>query len=374
MSLKYIEQIKENVLAVDKNDLNILYEVLCESDCIIPYGSGRSYCSIKIPVGQLAKIYNNKIVVTPEDPGFPGNNMYEAAPKLEKRYKRIVLLINSGSGASQEPLAVAHDLARYIEGCHSKKFTILGITSDASSPIAKISQKHGYVIKLRGRVKDIEPIDYTTTGIMGDAFELGSLLLTQGVVKSIYMGEKSRIKDIHRRYFNHIDKLLNKYVESDLYDGLVENLAKRTNVFVGGRGGADEVAEMTVIRLFHVKYAIGDHVYQARGANTPRPRPGDIGILISCSGETPSVIRWANTLRKEKCIVYSIVRDPDSTLAKNSDYYISIEIGDDDGPRDFYMYAAYILSPLPIKLIGKLSSGGLILPERLLRYYHSTVE
>jgi len=359
---------------VKSSSLKQLYDALNDADCIIPYGSGRSYCSIKIPMSQFAKIFTDKTVITPEDPGFPGNNMYEAASKLERRYNRILLLLNSGSGESPEPLAVAEDLARYIEESGSDKFTIIGITSDPNSSIADIAEEYGFIIELKGRAKEIEPIDYMTTGIMGDTFELGSLLLTQGVVKSLYLGDKSQIKSIHRQYFENINRLLDTHVKSKAYDELVNLLMRRTNVFVGGRGSADEVAEMTVIRLSHVKYAIGDHVYQARGANTPRPRPGDVGILISYSGETPSVVRWAKTLRNEDCIVYSIVGDPSSKLAECSDYYIPIEAEDRGGPRDFYMYASYILSPLPIILIGKLSSSGLKLPERLLRYYHSTVE
>jgi len=374
MALKYLERIKSNVLNVENESLYQLYETLREADCIIPYGSGRSYCSVKIPMSQLAKIFIDKLVITPEDPGFPGNNIYEAARNLESKFNKVVLLLNSGSGKSEEPLAAGYELARYIEDTHSKKFMIVGLTSNPESPIGKLASKYGFVVKLKGRTKEVVAGDYTTSGIMGDTYELGSLLLLQGIVKSLYLGDKRRIKDIYKRYFKVIDELMEKHVESEVYEELVDLLMKRTNVFVGGRGSGDEVAEMTVIRLSHVKYAIGDHVYQARGPNTPRPRPGDIGILISCSGETPSVVRWAKTLRRERCIVYSIVSNKDSSLAKNSNYVILINVRNRGGPRDFYMYAAYVLSPLPIKLIGKLSASGLTLPEKLLRYYHSTVE
>jgi 6-phospho-3-hexuloisomerase len=374
MGFKYIEQIKENVLRVSERSLGMLYDVLEEADCIIPYGSGRSYSSIKISMSQLAKIFYEKTIMTPEDQGFPGNNMYEAAGKLEKRFRRIVLLLNSGSGSSQEPLTAAKDFAKFISENNSDKFVIVSITSDPASPIGVIADRYGFVVELKGRTKEVETIDYMTSGIMGDTFELGSLLLTQGVVKALFKRMKSEIKRIHREYFRNIDTFIREHVASEIYDSLVDELTKRTNVFVGGRGSADEVAEMTVIRLSHVKYALGDHVYKARGANTPRPRPGDIGILISFSGETPTVVRWAKTLREEGCIVYSFVGRSDSSLARSSSYYIPIEAPNEDGPRDFYMYAAFVLSPLPIKLIGKLSSSGLTLPEKLLRYYHSTVE
>jgi len=44
--------------------------------------------------------WRNKVVLTPDDPGFPGKNMYDAAAVLERRYKKTLLFINSGSGFS----------------------------------------------------------------------------------------------------------------------------------------------------------------------------------------------------------------------------------------------------------------------------------
>jgi D-arabinose 5-phosphate isomerase GutQ len=374
MLFKYIERIRDNVLDVNTSLLEKLYESIRNADCIIPYGSGRSYSSIKIPFSQLAKFDYSKLILTPEDPGFPGNNMYDAASKLESRFNKILLIINSGSGKSEEPLNVAEDLARYIDEKNTDKFMIVGITSSPRSPIGELTKDYGFRIYLKGRPRGVEPTDYMTTGIMGDTFELGSLLLLQGIIKAMYLNRKKDLTKLYVEYFDNIDKLIDIHVESTLYEELVDQMAGRTNIYVGGRGSADEVAEMTVIRLFHVKYAIGDHVYQARGANTPRPRPGDIGIFISYSGETPAVIRWARVMRGEKCYVYSIVGNSRSRLAQNSNSYLPIEIEDSNGPRDFYMYASYILSPLPIKLIGRLSDTGLTLPERLLSYYHSTVE
>ena len=35
--------------------------------------------------------WRNKVVLTPDDPGFPGKNMYEAAAQLERRFKKILL-------------------------------------------------------------------------------------------------------------------------------------------------------------------------------------------------------------------------------------------------------------------------------------------
>ncbi len=67
----------------------------------------------QIALSQLG--WRNKVVITPDDPGFPGKSMYDAAADLERRYKKTLLLINSGSGYSDDPLVMAQDLARYIE-------------------------------------------------------------------------------------------------------------------------------------------------------------------------------------------------------------------------------------------------------------------
>ena len=170
--------------------------------------------------------------------------------------------------------------------------------------------------------------------------------------------------------------MIEKYAESKTYGLMVDVMARRSNVFIGGRGSAHEVATMLVIRLNHIKYAVGDHVYRARGSNTPRPRPGDLGIFISCSGETPAVIRWARSFQASGGYSVAIVGDGKSTLARIVDNKIVIGCGERKAgmPRDFYLYASFLLSPLPIKLIERFKEEGLVLPESLLRYYHSTVE
>ncbi len=376
MRYKYIEKIWNNVKSVDKSSLMELYEVLRDADCLIPYGSGRSYSAIKIPMSQYAKMFESPTIITPEDIGFPGNNMYEALRILKTKYRSIYLIINSGSGESEEPLAVAYDFARYMDDYKPDSMRIIGITSNPNSSLGRLASKYGFNVILKGRLMKEETLDYLTTGIMGDTFELGSLFMLQGIVKAIYYGDFSKLDKIYSEYYSKITKIIDEYVDSDMYEEIITILERRNNVFIGGRGSAHEVATMTVIRLNHVKYAIGDHVYRARGSNTPRPRPGDLGILISYSGETPAVIRWCKHLRDAKANVVAIVGNEKSTLAKMADYtfYIETEECYQGMPRDFYMYASFFLSPMPIKLIERFKSNGLKLPESLLRYYHSTVE
>jgi hypothetical protein len=123
----YVNRVRENVLRIRKKNLAPLYEDLRAADCVVCGGSGRSLYSLNAAMSQIALSqvgWRNKVVITPDDPGFPGKSMYDAAADLERRYKKILLLMNSGSGYSDDPLVMAQDLSRYIEDTHSSKFTM----------------------------------------------------------------------------------------------------------------------------------------------------------------------------------------------------------------------------------------------------------
>lgn len=375
MKYKYIETIYHNVKSVDKSSLHSLYDCLKDYDCIIVYGSGRSYAAIKIAVSQYSKMKGSPTIITPEDPGFPGNNIYEALDNLRERFSKIFLLVNSGSGETLEPLIVAKDFVNYIDNNNANNLILGVITSKPESSLGRLAGEYGVLVHLKGRGEH-KLDDFLTSGIMGDTFELGSLLLLTGLIKSIYLGSINYFDDIIDTYYQKIYELLDRYVDSKTFGIMIDMMARRSNVFIGGRGSAHEVATMLVIRLNHIKYAIGDHVYRARGSNTPRPRPGDLGILISCSGETPAIISWAKSLQASGAYVVAIVGNPNSLLARIVDNKVIIDSRPIEKfvPRDFYLYASFLLSPLPIRLIERFKEEGLVLPESILRYYHSIVE
>ena len=320
--------------------------------------------------------WRNKVVLTPDDPGFPGKNMYDAAAELERRYKKTLLLINSGSGFSDDPLVMTQDLAKYIEDKKSSSFSMGLITSNVNSPLARIVGEHGYVIELKGRGKSKPSLEYSEVGIMGDMFELGSLLLLCMMTEAIF--RNLRVDGVFRLCEEELSKLgqvIDSNVESETYAQLIDILERRINVFLGGKGTANEIAKMTAIRLFHIKGFLGDNVYIARGVNTPHPRAGDLEILVSFSGETKPVISWCNIFKKLNGIVLSITGTKKSTLAEKSDFQITLEEEVKLGqPRRFYMRAAYVLSPLPVKLAERLSERGLKLPEYIINWYHSVTQ
>lgn len=375
--IDYINEVKDNVLSVNQKELSRLYEELKSADCIITYGSGRSLCSATIGTSQMAKMKKNpKIVVSPEDPGFPGSGMLDAAPELEKRYKKILLFVNSGGGTSEDPKEVCAELGRYIEETNSEKFSMGLITSKPNSPIAQIVRRHGRVMRLSGRKKREVRNEYRKTGIMGDIFELSSLSIIHMMAEALHEnGSSDLVFELLGEEFPKIGEAVDDIVGANEYDAAINILERRNDVFLGGRGTSDEVAKMTAIRLTHVKSPLGDNVYRARGVNTPHPRAGDFQILISYSGETESVLRWCQDFRRDSGIVFSITANEGSRLDKTSNYRIILEEEVEPGrPRRFYMRTAFVLSPLPVKLIERLEERGLLLPEYVLHFYHSTIE
>jgi D-arabinose 5-phosphate isomerase GutQ len=320
--------------------------------------------------------WRNKVILTPDDPGFPGKNMYDAAPDLERRYKKTLLLMNSGSGYSDDPLVMAQDLAKYIEEKKSTHFYMGLLTSSTASPLAEITQKHGQVVRLKGRGKLKPSFEYSETGMMGDIFELGTLELLNSMIEAIF--RNLEVDDVFRlcvEEFEKIGDMIDANVNSETYTQLIDLLEKRTNVFLGGKGTANEIAKMTGVRLFHIKSFLGDNVYITRGVNTPHPRAGDLEILLSFSGETRPVTLWADVIKKFAGTVFAITGNKDSTLAKKADLKIILpEEVKPSTPRRFYTRAAYVLSPLPVRLAERLGERGLNLPEYIISWYHSVTQ
>ena len=376
--VEYVERINYNLLKLKEKNLLPLYEDLRNADCIVCGGSGRSLHSLNIAMSQMAMMKKPKVVITREDVGFPGRGMLDAASKLEKRHKKVVLLINSGSGESDDPIHLAEELEKYLKKTESKKFTMGLITSNSNSSLAKIVQMYGNVITVAGREKKQLPSSdaYSETGIMGDLFELGSLFLLQMITEALSENSTiDRVLQLIAEEAPYLKYITESAIHSKATASTLDILERRSDVFLGGRGTAEIVAKMTAVRLFHIKKFLGDNVYIARGVNTPHPRAGDLEILISYSGRTKPVVGWCNRFRGLGGFVYSIIGREGTALDLNSDMKILLEEAVEPGkPRRFYMRAAYVLSCLPILLTAKLNVKGLSLPEYILNWYHNIIE
>jgi len=360
----YINSVTANVRNVKKSEFKPFFDDLNAADCIILIGEGRSQSALYIGMGQM-----NKAVKTMIDIDFPGRNIVEAAPVLEKKYDKIVLLVNSGSGETATPKIVVKQLSDYIEREKSDKFTIDAVVSNKNSTIGKIGEKeYGHVVELKGRRKKKNSTnEYLKHGIMNDVYELSSLLLFQKTKEAI--NEEKGYTAVFRKVAEEstvIGEIVDRFVCSDKYHGLIDKLETRSRITMGGLGPARNVAKMTAIRLQHVKRALGDEAYLS-GPFAPRPRACDVMFLISWSGETESILGWCREQKKFGAYVYSIVGN-ESALSRESESFII-----ESPSTAFYERATFALSPLPLHLVERLNQRRFTLPEYIMEWWEHSV-
>ncbi len=383
----YINKIKDNIFDIDPLQLEEFYYDVASSDCWVAVGAGRSLCALKIALSELAKNRNDMTIITQEDIGFPGATVYEAAPKLERKYKKISVIVNSGSGKTEGPKSITRQIENYIEKRKTDKFTIDVITSKPDSPIGKIGKRHGVVLELKGRGENEKLEKYRDVGIMQDIYELGSLVTLQGISQMLCENsEPQRFFDIMEEELPKIGSVVDEFVTSDMYSSLINDIESRADVFCAGRIVAGEVSKMLAIRLAHIKHFLGDEVYMIGGANTPRPRAKDVAIFTSFSGgkivypgetkeERSSIVKWAEDYRNLGVRVYSMIGTENSPLERASDYSILFKEKKRDGtPRWFYVYSAFAQSPIAASICERLTERGMELPPELLSYQHTIAE
>lgn len=173
----YINKVRENILGIKPEQLGLLFKTLKTHSVVIPVASGRSKYAMNIPLSQATLMKNPKTVVSLEGPDFPWGSIYEAAPVLEQRHKnqKILILLNSGSGETEDTVNVVTDIVRYIAETKSKKFTIFAITSNRNSTLSNLAKGIGHVLELKsiGKREGKRKIDNSDmeTGIMRDVFE-----------------------------------------------------------------------------------------------------------------------------------------------------------------------------------------------------------
>jgi len=377
-SLGYINKIFANVMEVKGAELDALLHDLRAAGVIIPSGEGRSKGALSIACSEMAKMQGGKLILDRSDIGFPGRSLREAAEVLRRRYGYVTLLIVSGSGRSMMPLLDAQSLASYLaEHDEAKRyFMIDAITSDPESPIAKLASGYGNVLTLKGREvgdEPIEPSQFRSVGILEDVFTLGSSLLLQGVARALHEGAPSqRALEYVEKLGSEIVRTLEEAVRSEFFSQVLYKAEQRHVVFLGGLGSAQEVARMTAIRIGHVKRAVGDYVFVAGETSTPPPRVGDLLLVISRSGETEVVSSWCENFKQLGGYVAALVGRKESTIGSLADTAFEIpETAEPGAPSDFYLKAAFVLSPLPIYLVERMEQRGLRLPEYIIRWHHS---
>jgi len=362
-SVDYINRIAQNLGEINKKDLERLLQTLRESRRIILGAEGRSRSALLIGIKGIKR---RLFAIT--DSSWRWRNIKEAAVDLEKKHGKTVLLINSGSGTTTTPKEMARDLRSYINERGSKEFIICAVTSKPESEIALFSD---VVVVLKGREEKEEKAKQSDVGIMGDIYELGSMVLFQKIKEAINNNlSVEEVLAAVRKEMKIIGELIDEYLASSYYQELVEEIASRARTVFGGLGPDREVAEMTAIRTLHIKNIVKGEVFLAGSLALP-PKPGDVIILISFSGETKTTLQWGNDYKAAGGIVFSIV-GKESTLSdpkKSKSYILKAPV------EEFYERAAFLLSPLPGGVMEKFKNYGIDIPEEMIKILgHSKTE
>ena len=353
----YLNTIVRNLHSVDKKEFETFFKMFKRADCIVRVGQGRSRKAC-----DLGLYRTRKRVVTRDDIDFPGNNIEEGLAALRKKYQNIVILIVSSSGETKTPKYLAEDVARYLQRTGTKNIKLAAITSRQDSTVGKIAKEYGTVLILQGpKIEAKTSKEAAKAGIMNDIFEFSATMLIHKIKRAV--NENKEFNWARRQIFSEMKKIggiTDQFVQTQYYKKLISKLRTRSHVTVGGYGPAEIVAEMTVIRIRHVKKSMGDSAHNA-GSYAPNPRPYDIFLAISFSGKTRAIIDWT----KEYELNFSITGNNSPLSGQTESFLINQPI------EEFYITAVFVLSPISLSLI---EAGGFGIRPGDMRYQHSRNE
>ena len=117
----------------------------------------------------------------------------------------------------------------------------------------------------------------------------------------------------------HLERLL-KEVNGEAVNRLVEEIIKRRRVFTYGAGRSGLVARCFAQRLMH----IGVEAYFLGETITPSVEPGDLVLMVSGSGETPSPVCLGRKAKEIGAFLALITAHESSTLGKMADLVIKV--------------------------------------------------
>jgi len=389
-NFEYMNKIANNVKAINQNQFARFFNELkppedaSKPDLWLYSGEGRTECSLAITLNETGKSVNRIRVRDVNDVGLPGSTVYEAAPELERDYNNIKVILASGSGESTGPLTTVRETAKYLEDKKNDRWKIFLSTSRPKSKIAKIVKENdGIILEIKGAKKKSK--EFLKTGIMRDQFELANLFVFQGVGQMVYeRAEPDRFPEIVKERFTTIGKMIDEHIKTGSYETLMDNLERHCNVFCGGKDGGYYTSKMNAIRLRHIKNLMGDEVFLIKEPSVKKPLPGDPLIITSFSGgkegvypggtkeEDAYVFKLAQKYQGKKAIVYAFVGNENSPLGREADHTALLKMDvKHEKPNPFYLYAAFVQSPLPGVLAKRLSYLGYPVSPEIVEWYHS---
>ena len=369
MKLPYIEKIKDIIESIDTKEYKNFFDIVNSAKIIIFIGEGRSFYSIRVGMSEVHK--GDISVMKLYGKNFPGKNIKEALPRLQKMAKQlkgnVVLLVNSSSGETETPKDALEDFEIALEHQNKKNIMIAGITGNSNSTVGRISEKFGAILNIKTEPNDGNNI--MQLGIMNDIYELATLLILHITKKTIVERENTKyaIKEMLKEA-KFLTRKIPKIIEKREYKSLAGKIIEKNDILFGALGPGKNVADITSIRIRHIRGPMGYSTYTS-GPFSSKPRPVSTAAYISKSGETRPVVKWAKSNVERKVLTYCITRNAMSQLATVAQPII-IESSEDN----FYERAVFALSPLPLLAVEELDTLGFKLPQEIMQWYHSSTE
>jgi len=142
----------------------------------------------------------------------------------------------------------------------------------------------------------------------------------KGKISPHQVKAKKEIQSTTKLILNEIDSILSQ-VEQDSVDNLVEAICNAKKIVTIGAGRVGLANKGFAMRLSHLglnSYALGDMTVPSIRAS------GDVALVASGSGETPSIALLAETAKKSGAKVVLITANPQSRIGRMSDLTVCI--------------------------------------------------
>lgn len=127
-------------------------------------------------------------------------------------------------------------------------------------------------------------------------------------------------------YSNLVNALLGELsvtlhaINPDEFNALKQTVLQARRVFVAGKGRSGQQMRGFAMRLMH----LGLRVHVVDDVTTPAITAGDLLVIGSGSGRTPSMVTYAQLAKQLNATVAVLTIDADSPVAKSADLIVKV--------------------------------------------------
>ena len=107
-------------------------------------------------------------------------------------------------------------------------------------------------------------------------------------------------------------------LSNEAKEHFIERILSADSIFFCAQGRAGFVLRCFCMRLMH----LGFQVYFCGETITPAVTAGELLVVLSGSGETPSTLEAVRSAKAHKAVTFGLLGNPDSEIAAQADNYI----------------------------------------------------